>query len=305
MGYCVFMLKPDSIYDDDPSVRYQFPKQYLNRAKHALKSWVVFLEPSKVPRSRGYFGIAFVEAIIPDPSASDMYLAVIQQGSYLDFSAPVPFRESDLPIERGLLNEQGKVSGRAQAAVRPITPDDFLRIIEKGLEDPDQLLPRDEPKHALPEFADTTSQEAFQFEDKRERVSQLTNRLARDKTFRKLILDAYDERCAVTGLKFINGGGRAEVNAAHIKPVEQMGPDSIQNGIALSGTAHWMFDRGLISLSDDLNILISRQVNDVESIRAFIRKDGKAAAPTRSRDRPTHIFFDGIGKTVSNSNPHP
>jgi len=49
-----------------------------------------------------------------------------------------------------------------------------------------------------------------------------------------LVLRAYEERCAVSGLKFINGLGRAEVVAAHIRPVERNGPDAIQNGIALS-----------------------------------------------------------------------
>jgi hypothetical protein len=57
------------------------------------------------------------------------------------------------------------------------------------------------------------------------------------------VLHAYGARCAVTGWKLINGGGRAEAQAAHIRPVERGGPDSVQNGIALSGTAHWMFDR--------------------------------------------------------------
>ena len=66
--------------------------------------------------------------------------------------------------------------------------------------------------------------------------------------------------------------------AAHIKPVEHGGPDSIQNGIALSGTAHWMFDRGLIGFDDDLGILVSRQVNDRSSIDAMINKTGRALA---------------------------
>jgi len=35
---------------------------------------------------------------------------------------------------------------------------------------------------------------------------------------------------------------------------EANGPDIVNNGIALSGTTRWMFDRGLIALSDDLNI---------------------------------------------------
>ena len=105
---------------------------------------------------------------------------------------------------------------------------------------------------------------------------QLSSRVVRDRLFRRLILQAYDKRCAITGLKLINGGGRAEVDAAHIKPVEANGPDILTNGIALSGTAHWMFDRGLISLSDNLDILVSRQANDADSIRGLINPTCRA-----------------------------
>jgi putative restriction endonuclease len=106
-----------------------------------------------------------------------------------------------------------------------------------------------------------------------------------------VVLRAYDERCAVTGLKLINGSGRAEVAAAHIRPVEASGPDIVSNGIALSGTAHWMFDRGLISLADNLEILVSRQVNDPHGVRALINKSGRAMEPRRASDRPHPHFL--------------
>ena len=54
MGHCVFMLRPDSIYDDSPSERYQFPKQYLSRAKRSIGDWIVYLEPVKVRDTRRY-----------------------------------------------------------------------------------------------------------------------------------------------------------------------------------------------------------------------------------------------------------
>ncbi len=41
---------------------------------------------------------------------------------------------------------------------------------------------------------------------------------------------------------------------------------TVQNGLALSGTLHWMFDRGLIGFSDDHDILVSRHVNDRDSV---------------------------------------
>ena len=101
-----------------------------------------------------------------------------------------------------------------------------------------------------------------------------------------LVLRAYDERCAVTGLKLINGGGRAEVAAAHIRPVEHNGPDIINNGIALSGTAHWMLDRGLIGITDDLEIVISRHVNDRDGAEGLVNRTGRLIGPMLERDRP-------------------
>lgn len=61
----------------------------------------------------------------------------------------------------------------------------------------------------------------------------LTRHTVRDRVFRSRVLKAYDRRCAFTGFQFINGGGRAEVEAAHIKSVEAKGPDVVQNGLAV------------------------------------------------------------------------
>jgi putative restriction endonuclease len=285
MSHCVFMHRADSIYEDSPSEQYQFPKQYLSRADGSVGDWIVYLEPSKVPGTRGYFAVARVQEIIPDPKAAGMYLALIEPGSYLDFASPVRFNEEGGLIERGLLNEFGRLSGRAQAAVRPISSADFLRIVERGLDDADTVLPRDE------RFEADEAQTPYFVGEERERLQFLTNRAVRDKAFRRTVLRAYDERCAITGLKFINGGGRAEVNATHIQPVERNGPDIIGNGIALSGTIHWMFDRGLIGLSDDLEILISRKVNNIDSVYALINKDRRAWPPQRAPDRPHPHFL--------------
>jgi putative restriction endonuclease len=65
----------------------------------------------------------------------------------------------------------------------------------------------------------------------------------------------------------------------------------VQNGITLSGTAHWMFDRGLIGFSDELEILVSRQVNDRSGIEAIINPSGKALAPGRVALRPHPAFL--------------
>jgi putative restriction endonuclease len=289
MGFGIFIHRADSIYDDSPAERYQFPSQYLSRAEAFIGDWIIYYEPGKVRETRGYFAVAKVRQIIPDPGATGMYIAVIEPGSYLDFVNPVPFRGPTGLTETGVLNADGRISGRAQSAVRPLSSNDFNRIIQQGLDDTAPLLPRMDEAGIGSGFQE--NQMPFQFEQERERVSSLTSRIVRDRIFRRIVLRAYDERCAVTGLKLINGSGRAEVAAAHIKPVEASGPDIVSNGVALSGTAHWMFDRGLISLADDLEILVSRQVNDPDSIRGLVNKSGRAIEPRRTSDRPHPHFL--------------
>lgn len=289
MAFGVFIHRHDSVYDDSPAERYQFPRQYLGRVQACIGDWIIYYEPRKVSGTRGYFAIARVQQVIPDPAAPGMFLAIIEPGSYLDFARPVPFADANGVVERGVLNEDGRISGRAQSAVRPISPADFDRILALGLDEHDALLPRLDQHDALSGFAE--EQAPFVFKQERERLTLITSRPVRDRVFRRVVLRAYDERCAVTGLKLINGGGRAEVAAAHIRSVEANGPDIVSNGIALSGTAHWMFDRGLISLSDDLEILISRHANDPDGIRGFITKTGRAFAPTKPHERPHPHFL--------------
>ena len=101
---------------------------------------------------------------------------------------------------------------------------------------------------------------------------------------------AYGNRCAVTGLKLINGDGRPEVQAAHIKPVASNGPDSVRNGLALSGTCHWMFDRGLISVADDYSILVSDKLP--EQARALLNTSGKLILPDDQSRYPNAYYLE-------------
>jgi putative restriction endonuclease len=52
-----------------------------------------------------------------------------------------------------------------------------------------------------------------------------------------------------------------------------------------------MFDRGLISLADDLEVLVSRQANDGEAIRGLINRTGVALPPAHTADRPHPSFL--------------
>ncbi|NMA97188.1 MAG: restriction endonuclease, partial [Phyllobacteriaceae bacterium] len=91
MALGVFIHRADSIYDDSPAERYQFPKAYLGRASEMIGDWVLYYEPVKVRGSKGYYAIARVSKIVPDPTAADMFVALIEPGSYLEFPNPVAF----------------------------------------------------------------------------------------------------------------------------------------------------------------------------------------------------------------------
>ena len=285
MGKGIFLYREDSRYEDRPWAVYQFPAQYLSRASQMVGDWVIFMEPVKAGR-KGYHAYARVEAIVPDERSPGMFRAVLDPTSYLDFDRPVPFQTGGDYPERSVLNEDGRVSGRAQAAVRTIPLADFNRIIALGLDTHDELLPRTGAELELSLVAE--KQAPYEFEQ--DRVQMLTMRTVRDRVFRSRVLKAYDKRCAFTGFQFINGGGRAEVEAAHIKSVEAKGPDVVQNGLALSGTVHWMFDRGLLSLADDGQILLSNHINDVDGVRKILNGSGRARFPDAAAEQPDVAF---------------
>jgi putative restriction endonuclease len=225
-----------------------------------------------------------VERIVPDPANKDMFLALIQPGTYLEFGRDVPFQLDGQAVERGLLGDDGRLNnGRAIQSIRPISNADFNRIVDLGLLNEDELLPRiDEEEPVL----SAVREEQAPWDGPVDRATMLASRKVRDRQFRKRVLDVYEGRCALTGMRLINGGGRAEAQAAHIMSVEAGGPDVVNNGIALSGTVHWMFDRGLISLSDEGDILLSRKINDIEGVRRLVYSSRKAKLPDSAAHRP-------------------
>lgn len=278
MAFGVFMHKDGSIYDDIPELHYQFPKGYLSRAKQMVGDWIVYREPVRTPDSKGFFAVAKVDAIIADPDIENRFRALIEPGSYLPFSPTVPHRIDGVPVERDLAN--------AQAAVRPLSTADFARIVALGLPD-EEFLPRDGP--AEPESL--LREDRMTFEVERPLVLSLVSKPFRERAFRRAVMQAYDGRCAVTEWRHVNGGGRLEAQAAHIRPVEHGGPDSVRNGIALSGTVHWMFDRGLIGFSDDLDLIVHRKVNDRDGVRSMVNPTGRLLAPQLAAHRPHPAFL--------------
>jgi putative restriction endonuclease len=279
----VFVVGSHSIYEDQPDRFYRLPQQWLRAATAVVGNWIIYQEPRRAGK-RGYYAVAKVERIVRDPTQPDMYLALIEPGSFLEFGRDVPFQLDGKAVERGLLNPGGRLNnGRAIQSIRTISDADFNRIVELGLIDEDELLPREDSGAPAPSMV---GEDVHGWTGPVDRATMLVSRTVRDRQFRKRVLDVYESRCALTGMRIINGGGRAETQAAHIMSVEAGGPDTITNGIALSGTVHWMFDRGLISLADDGEILLSRKINDIESVERLIYRDRRARLPAAVSERP-------------------
>lgn len=69
----VFDTKPTSVYDDDISQRYHFPKRYLSTVQKCLDDWVVFRRPRAHGGNLAYLAIAYVLSIEQDFSKPGMY----------------------------------------------------------------------------------------------------------------------------------------------------------------------------------------------------------------------------------------
>ena len=279
MAHAVFIQNPNSIYDDSHGLHYHFPKSYLGMVQETVGDWVIFYEGKK--GLQGYTHVQKVTGVRPDLLREDHWYADLDPSSMLDFETLVPrLDETGQPFEKRL-----PLSGGLNAsAVRRLSPAEFAAIINMGLTEIE--APESIPRHdTMYHFADPQAD----FEHpvlKTDRKSILTSRPLREASFARQVKRAYAVRCAISGLELRNGGGRPEVEAAHIRPVEAEGPDIVRNGLALSGTLHWMFDRGLISIASDLSVLISHNKVPPDVAARLIQPDQKLTLPRNPRDHP-------------------
>ena len=307
MAKAVLTTKVTPVYDDLPEVRYHFPKTYLNQLSRAVGDWIVYYEPRRSTGDLGssggrqvYFATARVDRLHPDPVLPDHFYAEIS--NYLPFTRPVPFKEGTHYYETLLEKADGSTNkGAFGRAVRDLPEAEYDLIWQAGF---GHIIGIEERQREAPDISEEpmrpsawVSEESVDFrydvpmEQDRRIIEQNVSRPFRDRAFSAAVKSAYRDTCAMTGLKIINGGGRSEVQAAHIRPVEHRGPDSVRNGIALSGTMHWMFDRGLISVDDDYSLLLA---NDrlPDTIRRLLGENTSLLLPNRLEMRPHPKFLD-------------
>ncbi|RYX79991.1 restriction endonuclease [bacterium] len=291
MAKGVFTTKLSPAYDDLPEVQYHFPRTYLRQVEQTLGDSIVYYEPRRgtaEANSRGgrqiYFAIARPQTITQDPRNTDLFYCHLSD--YLDFDHAVPFREGEAYRESILQKSDGSTNkGAFGRSVRIIPDEEFQDILTLGLSGaPEAINVSGSPN------APFMGVEELVIPFERPMIELTTIRPYRDLAFRRTVRAAYGNRCAVTGLHLINGGGRPEVQAAHIRPVAAQGPDSVRNGLALSGTIHWLFDRGLLSVADDMTVLTAKG-HLPDAVHGLINPSGRLNLPTDQTKWPHPAFL--------------
>ena len=119
----------------------------------------------------------------------------------------------------------------------------------------------------------------------------------RDRRFRKRVLEAYDERCAVCEYDIRFGDRLLGLEAAHIRWHSHDGRDVVPNGLALCGVHHKALDLGAMGLEGKgggFRILVSERVRGRSpAARRLVGLRGRAIRlPVRAKDVPDRGFVE-------------
>ena len=283
MAKAILTSRIRSDYDDLREERFHFPKKRnWEKALQIVGDDIIYYEPltSGLPDRpfcgrQAYFARASVTHIEDDPSNGEF--AYLYLKGYLDFDRPVAYRELGKFYESTLEGADGTASsGRFRQSVRLIPDTEFNNIDQAG----DTSDPSDDSFAAERETAHArTPSPEFAFE-----------RRVRDRKFRRRVLDAYGNRCAISGLELYNKRGSPEVVATHIWPWAMGGADVARNGLPLSGTIGWMFRNGLFTLTDDLQIIRARELpKQLEALLPYGKAFGEVIP--KFRPHPTYLRF--------------
>lgn len=114
-------------------------------------------------------------------------------------------------------------------------------------------------------------------------------------SFRVMVTDAYQRRCAVTQERTLPA-----LKASHIKPYSDSGPHSIENGILLRSDIHRLFDNGYVTVTTDLRFEVSRRIKEeFENGRDYYALKGrKILIPEKSILQPSPEFITWHNENV-------
>lgn len=98
----------------------------------------------------------------------------------------------------------------------------------------------------------------------------------RSGVFKRVVPQVYNYTCCISGMRIISGYDIQMVDACHIVPFAVSHNDTIANGISLSPNLHRAFDRGLVTISKEYKVVVSKSFTE-RSIEGSIKTfDGKS-----------------------------
>lgn len=108
-------------------------------------------------------------------------------------------------------------------------------------------------------------------------------------SFRVLVTDIYDRRCAVTGERTL-----PVLQAAHIKPYSADGPHEPRNGLLLRSDLHTLLDRGYVTVTPQLRFEVSRRIREeFENGRDYYALHGQPVRrPAQQGLAPARQYLD-------------
>jgi putative restriction endonuclease len=108
-------------------------------------------------------------------------------------------------------------------------------------------------------------------------------------TFRVIVTDAYERRCAVTSERTL-----PVLEAAHVKPFSLGGPHDPDNGLLLRSDLHTLFDQGYLTVdADQLKVVVSSRIREeFENGRDYYHLHGRAIRlPRESNSLPKREYL--------------
>ncbi|QFG24390.1 phosphorothioated DNA-binding restriction endonuclease [Actinomadura sp. WMMB 499] len=92
----------------------------------------------------------------------------------------------------------------------------------------------------------------------------------RDREFRRLVLIAYEYRCAFCGFDGTLDGTAVGLDAAHVQWWAFGGPDEVSNGVCLCVLHHKLFDKGVLGMAGDTITVSTEFVGRGEAARTQV-----------------------------------
>ena len=108
--------------------------------------------------------------------------------------------------------------------------------------------------------------------------------------FRLSVTDAYEKRCAITGEKTL-----PVLEAAHIKPYAEAGPNLTANGLLLRSDMHKLFDDGYLTITPSFKVEVSKRIREeFENGKEYYQYHGKdlLILPKAATSKPSALYLD-------------